>query len=125
MTTGVSTGVRARGGPRLTSPLGGQLQEGAAMATAVSTGLCARGGPLAYQDALVHIAVVHVQAHPDDAGVADLLVVEGQRGAIAADPGHGALVGARAGHGRGGGRGGGRAAGGRADAGGLRGRLGG
>ena len=78
MTTGVSTGVRARGGPRLTSPLGGRLQEGAGMATAVSTGLCARGGPPAYQDALVHVAVVHVQAHPDDAGVAHLLVVEGQ-----------------------------------------------
>ena len=45
MTTGVSTGLRARGGPRLTSPLGGRLQEGAGMTTGVSTGLRARGGP--------------------------------------------------------------------------------
>lgn len=39
MATAVSMGLRARGGPRLTSPLGGQLQQGAGMATAVRTGL--------------------------------------------------------------------------------------
>lgn len=57
----------------------------------------------AHQDALVHVAVVHVQADADDAGVAHLLVVERQRGAVAADPRDGALVGAGARHGRGGG----------------------
>jgi hypothetical protein len=32
----------------------------------------------AHQDALVHVAVVHVQADPDDAAIVHLLVVEGQ-----------------------------------------------
>ena len=41
--------------------------------------------------------------HLDDAGVTDLLVVEGQQGAIAADPPHRALVVACDGHGHGGG----------------------
>lgn len=31
-----------------------------------------------HQDALVHVAVVHVQADPDDAAVAHLLIVQGQ-----------------------------------------------
>ena len=31
-----------------------------------------------YHDALVHVAVVHIQADPDDAAVAHLLVVERQ-----------------------------------------------
>lgn len=54
-------------------------------------------------DALVYISTVHLQAHLDDAGVTDLLVVEGQQGAIAADPPHRALVVACDGHGHGGG----------------------
>lgn len=40
----------------------------------------------AYQDALVHVAVVHVQADANDAAVAHLLVVERQRGAGVAEP---------------------------------------
>lgn len=61
-------------------------------------------GPAArptHQDALVQVAVVHVQADPDDAGVAHLLVVERQRRAVAADPRDRALVCAGAGHRRG------------------------
>lgn len=36
------------------------------------------GLQLTHQDALVHVAVVHIQADPDDAAVAHLLVVERQ-----------------------------------------------
>ena len=50
-------------------------------------------------DAFVHIATVHIQAHLDDKGVTDLLVVEGRQGAIAADPEHIALLVACDGHG--------------------------
>lgn len=43
----------------------------------------AKPGPIrtpatTHQDALVHVAVVHIQADPDDAAVAHLLVVEWQ-----------------------------------------------
>lgn len=76
-------------------------------------------------DALVHIATVHLQAHLDDKGVTDLLVVEGWRGAVAADPEHRALVVACDGHGHGGDWEEGCAAGGQDDARRFWGQLGG
>lgn len=95
--------------PVLPDPLEGQLQEGRDRPPC-SVRICCLAeegtqGPAcgAHQDALVHVAVVHVQADTDDAAVAHLLVVEGQRGAVAADPGDGALVGTGGGHGGGGG----------------------